>query len=836
MALVTLASRLNSLPLVICGPILRRVIPNAVTVWVALREEATVTLTVYDGDGPARQQVLPAGSTMAERKTSAIGANLHMVAVTARGPVGTLTENKVYCYDLAFDFASSGTMTFQGAMGTSTLDQLVYPPYTLPSFALPPADLEKLRIIHGSCRKPNGGGADMLALVSDLIQASADQPLDRPHQLLMTGDQIYADEVADILLLMLTDAGDTLLGWQEPMPANSGVVLASGLPPGTRRDLIENVAGFTTDDRRSHLMSLGEYLAMYLFAWSPVLWPQTLPTVDDVRVHLIDGDLFASTKRLAEAAKQLKNVQTYVGTISAVRRALANIPSYMICDDHEITDDWNMTRGFCDHVYGSTLGMRIIQNGLVAYSLCQAWGNTPEQFEENPSAPGNKLLGLIPGVGYAANSPAIQKIVGLHDAKTLGQQDLYRVYHDSGNNVTIDGVSMQDASLRFDYTIEGPAHQVIVTDTRTWRTFPESGAVTHPDLLGDSQLTVQLDLIPPLGNRVQLVVVTTNMPPIPSVRLAEQLLGTLKGQVYEHDLYDSWRLTSAAFDKMIKALSDRFPADTSSPPVKTGRVIALSGDVHSSYASRLAYWANVRFHDPQGSPQKAKVVFAQLVASPFKNESEDTIGQHESGYSYSPHWYTKPLLPKIRPEGVLGWAVDPLSTSPVDVGKDDMYDENAQMTELFPLTVNGLRPSIAFSDIADQAMAQITRTPDYRYRLDQIFAAASGQDAAAPPVISPFGAGTDPSSRQSSLTGYNAATAAYHNYTSTAGAGRQIVGRSNVCEITFTWGAGDAKQVHHTVRWREPGKPQQVFWARYSVSLALDDNVNFPPLKWRSEP
>ena len=86
MALVTLASRLNSLPLVICGPILRRVIPNAVTVWVALREEATVTLTVYDGDGTARQQVLPAPPATAERKTTAVGANLHMVAVTARGP------------------------------------------------------------------------------------------------------------------------------------------------------------------------------------------------------------------------------------------------------------------------------------------------------------------------------------------------------------------------------------------------------------------------------------------------------------------------------------------------------------------------------------------------------------------------------------------------------------------------------------------------------------------------------------------------------------------------------------------------------------------------------
>ena len=411
------------------------------------------------------------------------------------------------------------------------------------------------------------------------------------------------------------------------------------------------------------------------------------------------------------------------------------------------------------------------------------------------------------------------------------------MYHDTGNNVTIDGLSMEDASLRFDYTIEGPAHQVIVTDTRTWRTFPESGAITPPDLLGDSQLTSQLELIPPVGRRLQMVVVTTNMPPIPSIRLVEELYSLNGSKVYKYDLFDSWRLKSAAFDKLIKALSDRFPADTSSSPsVKKGRVIVLSGDVHSSYASRLAYWANVRFFDPVGSPQPAQVVFAQLVASPFKNESADTVGQHEAGYAYSPHWYTKPFIPAIGPEGVLGWAVDPLSRDPVNVAKDFVFNRVTDSDVQFPLAVNGAQPSICFSDFHDRALAQITRTPDYRYRLDQIYAAASGQQVAGPPVISPFSAGTDLVSRQSALTSYNAAAAAYRDYMSTAGAGRQIVGRSNVCEITFTGQAGDATQVHHTVRWREPGQPLPVFWARYSVSLALDDNVNFPPLKWKNEP
>src|SRR5579884_3777363 len=43
-----LSIRLQSLPLILSGPIPRRVEPHAVTVWVALRQPKTVTLRVYE--------------------------------------------------------------------------------------------------------------------------------------------------------------------------------------------------------------------------------------------------------------------------------------------------------------------------------------------------------------------------------------------------------------------------------------------------------------------------------------------------------------------------------------------------------------------------------------------------------------------------------------------------------------------------------------------------------------------------------------------------------------------------------------------------------------------
>src|SRR5262249_27699680 len=80
----------------------------------------------------------------------------------------------------------------------------------------------------------------------------------------------------------------------------------------------------------------------------------------------------------------------YRKAIPQVRRALANVPTYMMIDDHDITDDWNMLRDWCDQVYKSPLGRRVVQNGLLAYAIFQAWGNTPEQFAAGK--PGDALL------------------------------------------------------------------------------------------------------------------------------------------------------------------------------------------------------------------------------------------------------------------------------------------------------------------------------------------------------------------------------------------------------------------------------------------------------------
>ena len=221
MARPNLSSRLGAMPLILAGPILRQVTDSSVTVWLALKQNATVSLKVSDTDQTNLIQPLMSG-TLA---TTAIGTNLHIVAVTARPQniLTTLTENKLYFYNLSFSSTDpplsatfSQAISFQDT-AIQVKDALAYGDRALPSFVLPPKDLNKLRLIHGSCRKPHAEGYDALATLHGLINQNASSPLDRPHQLLLTGDQIYADDVADGLLLMLMDASRTLLQWSETL-------------------------------------------------------------------------------------------------------------------------------------------------------------------------------------------------------------------------------------------------------------------------------------------------------------------------------------------------------------------------------------------------------------------------------------------------------------------------------------------------------------------------------------------------------------------------------------------------------------------------------------------
>lgn len=789
MAFSSLTARLDSLPLVLAGPILRQVTESSVTVWVALKRNSTVTLKVFD---KKKNQMMEGTAN-----TTAIGKSLHVVAVTAHllSPLDKLVENTIYQYTLDFgDLLDLKTATKSA--------RLAYPPYDNPTFCLPPKDLNKLRLFHGSCRKPHGEGRDALGILDSLIAAKASSPFERPHQLVLSGDQIYADDVADVLLRLLNDAGKVLLGWHEILDTKP---LASPIAfedwPSYYRQVILTDAEFTSDDLKSHLATLGDFLSMYLFAWSDVLWPSALPDFDDVLSWVTSFTSGKTKDRITKLITDLKStvvkerndVDTFRSTLTSVRCALANIPTYMICDDHEVTDDWNMTLRFCAQVYGTSVGRRVVQNGLVAFSICQAWGNMPERFGANSA--GATLLAKLTDVSkgtstYDAVSDQLQQLVGVHSAMEVATHA--GVFHDGEDSLPPSGIN--PLSLRFNFRIEGNGHLIVVTDTRTWRSY--SNVDGHAIFLGTSnrpEMTRQLDVSVPSSqrdDRLLLVVLTTNAPPIASFRFAasspglvdlgshasegigdilkDLFLSDIQGAqkhgadrerraVFEYDLYDSWELPSPAFDSLVTKL------DTLLQARGTQQVILLSGDVHSSFASRVTVFAK------SSGSLTPRMVVAQLVSSPFKNQTVKTRGQQLEGYEYAPGSIARKLVPDFKTESFDG-------------------------------------PTLAGS----------VRS---RYRLDYLVAVPSGSPSPPDPLVITDGDDV------ANLRNYSNSMS-YGNKLIYSGASPlQIIGHNNIAELTFLWGTD--KRARHTLHWVGPNG--KTFDTVYDVSLNPTDSKFGPP-------
>ena len=433
----SLATRVTTapLPLILAGPLLRKTEANIVTVWVALKEaRSNVELRVYRGvslkadSTPKTLMLYGIGSTVA------LGNNIHVIAISASvyGPNGPLLPDEMYCYDIAFGNGQklNDPGVFSVAAGTNSMygaSEICYGNSSLPTFALPPSDLNNLHILHSSCRKPHGGTAhagekDALALADTIIGQNYDNASLRPHQFYHTGDQIYADDVAGSLLYMLHDASMYLLGWVENLPEVSQLPDATwpnALQPGNRWDTIQQLTKLSVDQSGiNHLMRLGEFYCMYLFVWSDVLWPNdaNMPSFKDVypdsaetvqRTYTNpnnDRDYVRTEETPVKEfyTIQKKQILDFRGTLKQVRRALANIPSYMMCDDHEVTDDWFISYGWVQGVYGYdwdthtyrtdyNLGRRIIQNALSAFNIFQAWGNKPASYQL-AGTPENTLL------------------------------------------------------------------------------------------------------------------------------------------------------------------------------------------------------------------------------------------------------------------------------------------------------------------------------------------------------------------------------------------------------------------------------------------------------------
>lgn len=651
-----------TLPLVLAGPIVRRVEPRSVSIWLALSEPAPVTVLVWPNHQKATSTpgVVRTGDTPWATATAtpvAVGANLHvaLVTVTTTAPDPPLMPGAIHAYDIHVA-ASSGPADLrslgflQDESGDADVDDrpprlaLGYGEDKLPSFATAPVAAEDLVLAHASCRNTLGTGHDAMAYLDEVIEASVGVATKRPHQLFLTGDQIYADDVSMLVLRNLNVLGEELFGRHETLPVDiPGVGLTNvsadlvEFPPERRTRLLRRVARFTSGSSANHLLSFAEYCAMYLSAWSPSTW-STLPTADDIytenrssvgdlltphelcaidrlnREGMLTDDLANDPvgvwKRQKSGAddrrfeRQRERTQQYRAAVPQAQRALANVATYMIFDDHEVTDDWNLTQQWTNRANTSPLGRTVLRNALMAYTLFQGWGNDPAQFA---SGDGKRLLEGISTV-MTGNGPGPAVDPATEVDRLLG-------------------LSGSAPKVTWNYHVDGAVHRVVVLDTRTRRGFP--GRVSPPDLLGDT-LNEQVPK-GPLGGGLETLVVVSAVPVLgpllidgigqPVRILVEDFSTHVWRRLFaadddpcaeEHPLgleefdAESWARNDDALEALLARLATH------------ERVLLLSGDVHYAMSLVLDYWK-------KGATDRATSRIVQLTASPARNHFKPLV-------------------------------------------------------------------------------------------------------------------------------------------------------------------------------------------------------------------
>jgi hypothetical protein len=368
---------------IIAGPILRQAKSGRIVLWLAMRRPWPMRLALYRDDDGRRQIADDTIALDSYRRDLQIGRDAWLVFIDVdleTAGVVPLSQRRAVGYDLLLGDDDISLAAIEPG--------ICYPGEARPRFVIK-TQLDSL--LHGSCRRPHHPSGDGMARADRWLAERRENSEAWPAAMLLTGDQIYADDVAGPLLRAIHALIAELGLWSETLEGatldDSEALYACSacyyrrdelLPQEkTSRDLRDRFFGgtrkpvFTSASSGNHLITLAEVLAMYLLCWSDTPWrglAYAPPALDDEERERYDEEAGV--------------IDAFVAELPGTRRVMANTVTAMIFDDHDITDDWNLTGEWMDTAYGHPFSRRIIGNALVAYLLCQGWGNRPEAFAD----------------------------------------------------------------------------------------------------------------------------------------------------------------------------------------------------------------------------------------------------------------------------------------------------------------------------------------------------------------------------------------------------------------------------------------------------------------------
>ena len=563
---------------VICGPFLRLVDSSQINVWFVSTKQLEVAVNVYENptDQDAAQLLVQQSVDCVE-----LGKHCFVYLVTVKPLSPACTENE---YDVAKPINWQNNVEYGYDIAIDN-DVVIEPHSLITGFCRYSFHIRsQIRsVIQGSCRKPDHPSVDAF---NGIAESFNDNPSQRADYLLMTGDQIYADDVAAPMLVAvqtlakrlglytaLDDLGDLTpaeLSWTNSINERSTL-----LP---KKDMQSRWKNFwygseiiSARYHDNHLIGLNEFFACYLLTWSSKAWK----LVEDA---VYDAQDFVAQKNQYAFDKDWQNLRGFIATLPDFELVLANVPTLMIFDDHDVTDDWNLSADWEEHIYGHELTRNMIKNALLSYAVFQSWGNAPE-----------KNKGLIEAIKMQSGATDFSN-------KALAKQ----IFDFSDWNYEVNSTP-----------------QIVVLDTRThrWRseTNPKnpSGLMDFPHLEEFERHLFKAD-----GS-----ILVVSPAPVFGVKSIEvvQKLCSMVGKELLVDV-ENWMAHQGSAKKLMNMLRHENAPD---------EVIIMSGDVHYSFC----FSAERRFSDVDDR-------IWQLTCSGFKNQFPPKLLKffdYVDRFLYSPH-------------------------------------------------------------------------------------------------------------------------------------------------------------------------------------------------------
>lgn len=334
-----------------------------------------------------------------------------------------------------------------------------------------------------------------------------------------------------------------------------------------------------------------------------VAWPHLLLLIgDQIYADQPSQEVKQRYPQLQDGATTFEDfalLYNYVWTQdSGVRQALACIPTFMIFDDHEITNNWNITPQWCATMLANGQE-QVLVDGLIAYWVYQGWGNLTQRDETL-----YPLLRLMQEGEQSGED--ILEMLRSHIRREVCGERTGRWHYEISTVPPIFVLNARSERTSI-FTQQqddmyGPTRilsQAQMQEVATWMQKHD----TCPSLLVSS---VPVLLPPLIGLAEYMMGLRLWAQP---VRWLGKRVAQIQQRVALRTSFDHWPLFSDTWRELVQILTKR-----------THDIIVLSGDVHFSYAM-----------EAQRSYSKAKARLLQLVSTPLQNTLEPQSEQLVTG-------------------------------------------------------------------------------------------------------------------------------------------------------------------------------------------------------------